>query len=75
MTTKKPAEYYSPLWEQAAKEEFGVKIKVEPEDQMLFVNALYDCRKATGGFDDLIVMQPQPLGTVFIVHKMRGAVE
>lgn len=75
MTTKREPEYYAPLWEQAAKEEFGIKIKIEPEDQMLLVNALYDCRKATGGFDDLIVMQPQPLGTVFIVHKMRGAVE
>lgn len=75
MSTKKPPEYYSPLWEQAAMEEFGIKIKVEPEDQMLLVNALYECRKQTGGFEQLIVMQPQPLGTVFIVHKMNGVVE
>ncbi len=75
MTTKHPPEYYLPLWEQASTEEFGIKIKVEPEDQMLLVNALYDCRNATSGFEDLIVMQPQPLGTLFIVHKMRGAVE
>lgn len=75
MTTKRPASYYLPLWEQAAKEEFGVKVKVEPEDQILLVNALYDCRQTVGGFEDLIVIQPQPLGTVFIVHKMRGAVE
>lgn len=75
MPTKKPPEYYSPLWEQAATEEFGIKIKVEPEDQVLLVNALYECRQQTGGFKELIIMQPQPAGTVFIVHKMRGVVE
>lgn len=75
MPTKREPEYYLPLWEQAAKEEFGIKIKCEPDDQMLLVNALYDCRKTVGGFEDLLVMQPQPLGTLFIVHKMRGAVE
>lgn len=75
MTTKKPAEYYLPLWEQAAAEEFGLKIKVEPEDQILLVNALYECRNTVGGFEEFLIAQPQPLGTLFIVHKMNGVVE
>lgn len=75
MGTKHPPEYYLPLWEQAAAEEIGVKIKVEPDDQSMLVNALYDCRKATGGFEDLLVMQPQPLGTLYIIHKTTEVVE
>lgn len=75
MTTKRPAEFYLPLWEQAAAEEIGIIVKVEPDDQALLINALYDCRKATGGFDDLIIMQPQPLGTIYIMHKQTQVVE
>lgn len=75
MTTKREPEYYLPLWEQAATEEFGLKIKVEPEDQMLLINALYECRKTIGGYEEFIITQPQPLGTLFIVHKMNGVVE
>lgn len=69
MATKRPPEYYLPLWEQAAKEEFGIEIKVEPDDMVLLINALYDCRKLSGRFQNMIICQPQPLGTIFIVHK------
>lgn len=69
MTTKLPPEFYLPLWEEAAKEEIGIEIKCEPDDQIRIINALYECRKATGGFADLIITQPKPLGTIFITHK------
>lgn len=75
MTTKHPPEYYLPLWEQAASEEIGIKVKCEPDDQAVLVNALYDCRKVVGGFVDLLIMQPQPLGTLFIIHKNAESVE
>lgn len=70
MATKRPPEYYLPLWEQAEKEEFGIEVMVEPEDQVALVNALYECRKGTEGrFGNMIIFQPQPLGTIFITHK------
>lgn len=69
MGTKLPPEFYLPLWEQAAKEEIGIEIKCDPEDQPILVNALYDCRREAGRFEDMIIMQPPPLGTVFITHK------
>lgn len=75
MTTRRPPEYYLPIWEQAQEEELGLLIKVEPEDQTLLINALYDCRKAVGGFDDLIIMSPQPAGTVYVMKKTTEVVE
>ena len=69
MTTKLPSEFYLPLWEEAKAREIGVEIKVHPEDQHLLINALYECRKTVGGFEELIIMQPEPPGTIFIMHK------
>jgi hypothetical protein len=70
MTTKLPATYYLPLWEQAHSEEIGILIRcVSPDHQRLLVNALYECRKQTGGFDHLIIFQPHPPGTIYIAHK------
>lgn len=69
MTTKLPPEEYLKYWEAAQAEEIGIFISVEPEDQHRFVNALFDCRKTFGGYEDLMVFQPKPEGTVFVARK------
>lgn len=69
MTTKLPPEEYLKYWEAAEAEEIGIEIKVEPEDQILFINALYACREAFGGYENLMVFQPKPEGTVFVAKK------
>lgn len=70
MTTKFPATYYLPLWEQAAAQEIGIRITcADPDSQRKLVIALYECRKQTGGFDDLMLFQPHPVGTIFIAYK------
>lgn len=72
MTTKLPASFYLPLWEAASEEEMGIHITVPPHpanDQPLLVNALYACRQETGGFEDLMIFQPQPPGTIYIARK------
>lgn len=69
MTTKLPATFYLPLWEQAEAEEIGLFITVERDHQPLLVNALYACRQETGGFEDMMIFQPQPPGTVYIARK------
>jgi len=70
MTTKLPATYYLPLWEQAAEQEIGIRITCPNADhQRLLVNALYECRKQVGGFEDLMIFQPAPVGTLYIAKK------
>ncbi len=69
MTTKPPPEEWLKYWEAAEAEEIGIEIKVEAEDQQRFVNALFDCRKTFGGYENLIVFQPKPEGTIFIARK------
>jgi hypothetical protein len=69
MVTKLPTETYFELWKRAAKEEIGLEVKVVPEDQMKLVSALYDCRRTFGGFEDMMIFQPKPEGTVFIARK------
>jgi hypothetical protein len=69
MTTRVPLENYLKLWEAAEAEEIGVLIKVEPADQQKFVIAMFDCRKTFGGYEDIILFQPQPEGTVFLARK------
>lgn len=69
MTTKLPATFYLPLWEAAAAEEIGLHITVERAHQPLLVNALYACRQETGGFEELMIFQPHPPGTVYIAKK------
>ena len=69
MATKLPPETYLELWERAEAEEIGLCVKVEPNDQMKLVNALYECRSTFGGFEDMMIFQPQPAGTLFIAHK------
>jgi hypothetical protein len=67
--TKLPSEHYLPLWEAAEAEELGIEIKVDPKDQMMLMNALYECRKSVGGFEDFVIAQPQPPGTLYLVRK------
>jgi hypothetical protein len=69
MTTKLPPDEYLKYWEAAEAEEIGILVKVEPEDQVRFINALYDCRNTFGGYENLIVFQPKPAGTVFVAKK------
>lgn len=70
MTTKLPATYYLPLWESAASEEIGIRITCKDADhQKLLLNALYQCRRETGGFEELMIFQPHPVGTLFIAKK------
>lgn len=70
MGTHLPVDYYQPLWEQASKEEIGLCVQVEPEDHNRFVNDMYACRQHTGGYEELMLFQPLPQGTIFIAKKM-----
>lgn len=69
MTTKKPPSFYLPLWEAASAEEIGLHISCVPDDQAKLANALFACRKEMGGFDDLILIQPEPRGTIYLARK------
>ncbi len=69
MATKLPPETYLELWERAQAEEIGLCVNVEPKDQNKLVVALYDCRSTFGGFEDMMIFQPKPEGTVYIAHK------
>ena len=40
MATKAPPETYLRYWEAAALQEIGIEIKVDPNDQAMFINAL-----------------------------------
>lgn len=69
MTTKLPPSHYLPLWEKASEHEIGICVNVAPEDQLKFINAMYECRSVCGGFEDMMIFQPKPEGTIFIAHK------
>src|SRR5216684_3608284 len=69
MPTKLPPETYLEIWERASAEEIGLCVNVVPEDQTKLINALYECRQTFGGFEDMMIFQPKPDGTLFIAHK------
>lgn len=70
MTTKLPPTFYLPLWEKADSEEIGILIRcADADSQRKLVNALYQCRSETGGFEDLMLFQPAPVGTIYIARK------
>ncbi len=69
MTTKLPATYYLPLWEQAEAEEIGLRITTIPDHMPKLVNALYACKQEVGGFEDMMLFQPQPPGTIYLARK------
>jgi hypothetical protein len=69
MTTRLPPDEYLKYWKAADAEEIGVLIKIESEDQSNFVKALFECRKTFGGYENLMVFQPKPEGTVYVAKK------
>jgi hypothetical protein len=69
MTTKLPPSSYLPLWTAAAEQEIGIHITCVPEDQQKLIQAIYEAKKLSDEFDDFIVMQPQPPGTIYIMRK------
>jgi len=69
MATHKPPEDLIKYWIAASEQEFGIEIRVVPEDQHKFVQDLYQARQHFGGFEDLMLAQVQPEGTVFIIKQ------
>ena len=69
MTTKLPPETYLGLWQSASEQEFGLCITCVPDEQMKLVNAIYAARQEFGGFENLMLFQPQPPGTIYIMKK------
>lgn len=70
MTTKLPPSYYLPLWEQAAEQEIGLHVTTaSSDDQRSLINSLYACRQEFGGFEDMMIFQPHPVGTIYIAKK------
>lgn len=70
MTTKANPLSYLNFWEEAAALEFGLLVECSSEDdKRLLVNALYECRKQSGGFDNLMIFQPNPSNVLFIAKK------
>lgn len=69
MATKLAPETYLQFWQEAADQEFGLEVKVHPDDQAKMLNALYDCRDACGGFEEMMIFSPSPPGTLFIMKQ------
>ncbi len=76
MATRLSPAAYIEFWRTAAQEEFGLGIKVHPDDQAKLVNELYSAKQELGGgaLDNLMLAQPNPPGTVFIVQKTSAEV-
>jgi len=70
MATKANPLSYLNFWEEASALEIGLFIECASEDdKRLLVNALYECRKQSGGFDDLMIFQPNPSNVLYIAKK------
>jgi hypothetical protein len=69
MATRLAPETYLQFWQEGQSLEFGLEVKVHPDDQTKFVNALYEARDTFGGFEDMMIFQPQPPGTIFIMKN------
>jgi hypothetical protein len=69
MTTRLSPAAYIEFWREAHALEIGLHITLDPKSQTKFINELYNARKELGGYEDMIVFQPAPIGTVFICHK------
>lgn len=68
MTTKPNPLSYLNFWQEASELEFGLLVEMASEDDKRnIVNALYECRKQSGGFENLIIMQPTT--TMFYIMK------
>jgi hypothetical protein len=70
MTTKPNPLSYLNFWQEASSLEFGLLVEMATEDdKRLLVNALYECRKQSGGFENMIIMQPNPPNVFYIMKK------
>lgn len=69
MGTRLSASTYIQFWQEAAGFEFGLEVKVHPDDQVKMVNGLYAARDELGGYDDVMIFQPQPPGTIFMMKN------
>ena len=70
MATKADPLSYANFWEEAAAQEIGLLVECESEDdKRLLVNALYACRQAHGGWEDMIIFQPYPPNVLYIAKK------
>jgi len=70
MTTKADPLTYLNFWEEASVQEFGLRVDLATEDdKRLLVNALYECRKISGGFETLMIFQPAPPTCLFIAKQ------
>lgn len=68
MATKANPLSYLNFWEEASALEIGLYVECASEDdKRLLVNALYECRKQSGGFENMIIMQPTT--TMFYIMK------
>lgn len=71
MATKLDPLSYLNFWEEASLAEFGLLVECASEDdKRLMVNALYECRQKAGGFQDLMISQPDPPNVLFIHKKL-----
>lgn len=68
MSTTKDLESLAKLWQAASEQEIGICIKVHPDDQRKLVMDLYRI-KPLGAYDNLMIAQPQPPGTIFITKE------
>lgn len=69
MTTKLAPETYLQFWEAASGYEYGIEVKVPPDDHAKMLNALYEARKTFGGYEDVIIFSPPPQGTIFMMKN------
>lgn len=75
MVTKLDPLSYLNFWEEAQAQEFGLLVECETEDdKRLLANALYECRKRSGGFEELMIFQPSTT-ELFIAKRTHGEVE
>jgi len=76
MTTKLDPLAYLNFWEEAAAQEFGLYVEcVNEDDKRLLINALYECRKQSEGFKELMIFQPYPPNVLFIAKKTLKEIE
>jgi hypothetical protein len=72
MATKLDPLSYLNFWEEAEAQEFGLLVEVETEqDKRLLVVALYECRKLSDRFEELMIFQPGET-EIFIAKKTYG---
>jgi len=76
MATKADPLSYLNFWEEAAAHEFGLLVECASEDdKAALAKALWECRKQSGGFDNLMIFQPNPPNVLYIAKKMTKELE